>query len=366
MKVVQILPDLEAGGVERGTLEVAKALVDAGHQSLVISAGGRMVAQLEAEGSVHYCWDLGRKSLLTLRHLWALRRWIRAQAPDVLHVRSRMPAWLVWLAWRGLPAATRPKLVMTVHGLYSVSRYSAIMTRGERVIAVSKTVRSYIEHNYPDTEMQNVTVINRGIDPADFPRGYAPSNQWLQRWCAEYPQLAGKRVLTIAGRLTRLKGHHDFIALVQQLRQQGVPVHGLIVGGEDPKRRAYAEELRNQVKLLGLEHDITFTGNRADIRDVYAASDLVLSLSTKPESFGRAVLEALSLGVPVVGYDHGGVGEILAKLYPQGRVPLRDSAALVSIATQLLEDSGAIQENTLFLRSEMLAQKLALYQDVCT
>ncbi|MEH6578331.1 MAG: glycosyltransferase [Amphritea sp.] len=86
MKVVQILPNLEAGGVERGTLEVAKALVEAGHESLVISAGGRMVEQLEAEGSVHQYWDLGRKSLLTFRHIWALRRWISAQAPDILHV----------------------------------------------------------------------------------------------------------------------------------------------------------------------------------------------------------------------------------------------------------------------------------------
>ncbi|MEH6578329.1 MAG: glycosyltransferase [Amphritea sp.] len=142
-------------------------------------------------------------------------------------------------------------------------------------------------------------------------------------------------------------------------------MHGLIVGGEDPKRQAYAQELRAKVKQLGLDDEITFTGNRSDIWDVYAVSDLVLSLSTKPESFGRAVLEALSLGVPVAGYDHGGVGEILATLYPQGRVPLGDQAALFSISNQLLDEVGAIKENTLFLRSDMLERNVALYENVC-
>jgi len=365
MKVVQILPDLDGGGVERGTLEVAKALVDAGHESLVISAGGRMVAELEGDGSQHIEWDLGHKSLLTFRHIWSLRRWLSEQKPDVIHVRSRLPAWVVYLAWNGMQESSRPRLVTTVHGLYSVSRYSEIMCKGEGVIAVSETVKNYIANNYPNTDMSRVQVVFRGISPDSFPRGYQPSSEWLQQWQQQYPQLNGKKVITLPGRLTRLKGHHDLIDLIEALVQQGEPVHGLIVGGEDAKRKAYAEELYQTVKERGLQQHITFTGNRNDIRDIYAVSDLVLSLSTKPESFGRTSLEALSLGVPLVGYDHGGVGEILSALFPVGKVPLKDAEALNTAVTELLHTPQQPAENQIFLLENMLNQTLNLYQELC-
>ena len=108
MKVVQVLPALDGGGVEKGTLEIAQALVQAGHESIVISAGGRMVEKLIAQGSQHINWDLGKKSLFTLRHVLAVRRWLKQTRPDILHLRSRMPAWVMYLAWRGLPADDRP------------------------------------------------------------------------------------------------------------------------------------------------------------------------------------------------------------------------------------------------------------------
>lgn len=363
MKVVQVLPDLNGGGVEKGTLEVARYLVEQGHESVVISAGGRLVSQLEAEGSRHQTWDLGRKSPLTFRHIWALRRWLRREKPDILHLRSRMPAWVCWLAWKGLPKAERPRLVTTVHGLYSVSRYSAIMCRGERVIAVSKTVESYIRDNYPDTDMQRVQRIYRGIEPDAFPRGYAPTDDWLAQWRAQYPQLSGKFVLTLPGRLTRLKGHHDFIDIVRGLRERDIPAVGLIVGGEDPKRQTYAQELYQRVRDENLESAIQFLGHRTDVREVYSQSAAVLSLSTKPESFGRTVLEALSQGIPVFGYRHGGVGEILEALYPQGAIDLGDKAAAVEqLAGLYAGKSPEIAVNDRFLLSNMLSQTLALYE----
>lgn len=364
MKVVQLLPDLDGGGVERGTLEVAQALVDAGHESVVISAGGGMVKQLEAEGSRHVTWDLGTKSLWTFRHIWSLRRWLKEEQPDILHVRSRLPAWVAWLAWKGMDPATRPRLVTTVHGLYSVSRYSAVMCRGERVIAVSKTVENYIRENYPDTDMNNVRRVYRGIDPAEFPLNYQPSAEWLAQWQQDFPQLVGKQIITLAGRLTRLKGHNDLIDMIKALVEQGKPVHALIVGGEDAKRKAYAQELYARVKDEGMSEHITFTGARSDIRDIYAVSDLVLSLSTKPESFGRTVAEAIGQGVPVVGYDHGGVGEILAALYPQGRTPMRDVPALIQTVTKVLESGIRPQGNDRFLKTTMLAQTLAVYEEL--
>jgi glycosyltransferase involved in cell wall biosynthesis len=368
MKVVQLLPALEGGGVEKGTLEVARALVRQGHESIVISAGGRLVEALERDGSRHITWDLGRKSPMTLRHIWTLRRWLRRERPDILHLRSRMPAWVAWHAWNGLPADERPGLVTTVHGLYSVSRYSAVMCRGERVIAVSKTVEDYIRRHYPDTDMARVRLIYWGIDPQEFPFGYQPGAQWRDRWRdrwrEQYPQLQGKLVLTLPGRLTRLKGHHDFIGLIGALKANGMAVHGLIVDGEDSKRRAYAEELRQRIKNDGLESDISLTGARRDIRDIFAVSDLVLSLFTKPESFGRTVAEALSLGVPVAGYDHGGVGEILSALYPQGAVPLQDSDVLVARVRMLLSDIDRPLGNDVFRQQNMLSETLAVYREL--
>ena len=359
---MQVLPALSGGGVERGTLEVAQYLVQQGHESVVLSAGGALVEQLEREGSRHIELDIGRKSPFTFRLIWRVRDLLRREKPDILHLRSRMPAWVCRLAWSGLKPEERPHLVTTVHGLYSVGRYSGIMCRGERVIAVSDTVKAYIEQHYPQTDMRRVRVIFRGIDPAEFNRGYRPADTWLQAWRSQYPQLQGQRILTLPGRLTRLKGHHDFIDLIRELRVDNLPVHGLIVGGEDPKRQAYARELRERVRKEGLESAITFTGARSDIRDIYAVSDLVLSLSTKPESFGRTVAEALSLGTAVVGYAHGGVREILDTVFPAGRVPCRDRERLKAVVTDLLADPQVPGEMP-FLQRSMLEQTLSCYRE---
>ncbi len=362
LTVVQVLPALESGGVERGTLEVGRALVEAGHRSIVISAGGRLVAQLEKEGSEHLTWDLGRKRLWTLRHIPRLRRFLAEQRVDILHARSRMPAWICWFAWKGMAPESRPRFVTTVHGLYSVNRYSAVMVRGERIIAVSETVRDYILKNYPRVAPGRIEVIYRGVDPAAFPHGYRPSEAWLAAWQAQYPQLAGKKILTLPGRITRLKGHEDFIRLIAALREEGRPVHGLIVGGASADKRAYLRELHGLVHDLGLNEAVTFTGQRSDLREIMACADIVLSLSTQPESFGRTVLEALSLGIPVIGYDHGGVGEQLQALLPTGRISIGDQAALVARAGQWLDARPDLPRGHAFTLEHMLQATLALYK----
>lgn len=359
--ILQLLPGLESGGVERGTLEVARALVESGYRSLVASAGGRLVPQLERAGSQHFDMPLGRKHPAVLLQVPRLRRLLREQNVDLVHVRSRLPAWILRMALRGLKPPERPRLVSTVHGLYSVSRYSAIMTRADRVIAVSNTVRDYIETNYPDCPEDRIEVIPRGVSQDEFPRGFDPGERWRAGFFNEFPQCRDRTLLVLPGRLTRLKGHADFIRLVAELRGRLPGVHGLIVGGEDPRRQAYASEIRNLVRDLGLEEQITFTGQRSDIREIYAISSLVFSLSTKPESFGRTVLEALMSGVPVVGYDHGGVGEVLSQLFPAGKVPLGDQAALQTIATGVLEDAPEVPPVLGFSKQQMLDSTLALY-----
>ncbi len=372
LKVLQLLPALDSGGVERGTLEIARALVARGYESVVLSKGGRLVEQLEREGSRHIALDLGRKSPATLLRYRALRQRLAGEGFDLLHARSRLPAWVAFLAWRGMPATARPHFVTTVHGMHSVSRYSAIMCRGERVIAVSDTVRGFIESRYPASRWphctpERIVTIPRGIDPAEFPRDYRPPEAWLAEFAAAHPQTPGRLLVTLPGRLTRLKGHHDFIAIVARLVAAGVDAVGLIVGGEDPKRPAYAQEIRDRVAAEGLGDRIVFTGHRSDVRDIYAISDCILSLSGTPESFGRSVLEPLAMGRPVVGYSHGGVAEILAALFPFGAVARGDTTAAADRVIDILQGKAPeVLPNDRFLLADMQARTLAVYEGLAS
>ena len=358
LTVLQMLPALEGGGVERGTLELDAELVRRGYRSLVMSAGGPLVSRLHGE---HIAWPVGRKSPAALLLAHRLRRFLARERVDVLHPRSRLPAWIAWLAWRGMPAERRPRFITSVHGIHSVSRYSRIVTRGERVIAVSGAVRDYLLRAYPGIEAGRIRVIHNGVDQAVYPWDYRPPRSWQQRWFAEHAYLLDRLVLTLPGRLTRRKGHADFVFLMKRLVEAGMPVHGLIVGAEDARHAAYARELYAAVQAAGLGDRITFTGQRLDLRDIMAVSNLVLSLSLKPEAFGRTVLEALSMGVPVVGYDHGGVGELLATLYPAGHVPPGDRVALVDRVRALLERPGTVAEQPRFDLAETLDRTIAVY-----
>jgi len=362
LTVVQLIPALHSGGAERSALEIARALVQQGHRSVVISAGGRLVEQLQAEGSEHVTLDLGRKSLATLAQLGPLRRQLRELKPDIVHARSRLPAWLGWLALKGL--SPRPHFVTTVHGLNSPGRYSAILMRGERVVVVSQTLRDYVLSHYRWLEPGRVRVIPRGIDPAAFPYGHRPEDAWTRAFFEAYPALSGAPLLTLPGRGTRLKGHHDAIELVAELKHRGIETRLLLLGVIEPGREAYVAELRALIEARGVAAQVVLTPPRHDVRDVYAISALVLQLSNKPESFGRTVIEALSLCRPVLGYAHGGVGELLAELYPAGRVPPGDRQRLVERAAELLRVAPPIPPLQSYRLVDMQQATLALYDEV--
>jgi glycosyltransferase involved in cell wall biosynthesis len=364
MTVVQILPALESGGVERGTLEISRALVARGHRSIVISAGGRLVEKLLAEGGEHITFDLGKKSPFTLLKARKLNSLFKELRADLVHVRSRMPAWVTLFAWKLMPKRSRPRLVTTVHGLNSVNRYSKVMTYGDQVIAVSHCCRDYVLANYPDTDPAKVTVIHRGVSHEEFPYGFQPSQEWRDEWFKLYPQLEGPFVVLLPGRLTRFKGHFDFLAAIAKLKSQGVPVHGLIVGGADPNRLEYADSIIREADRLNLGDDATMTGHRSDLREIMSVSHAVVSTSIKPpESFGRTVLEAVKLGRPTLGYDHGGVGEVLGTIYPEGRVPLEDTDTLAAKLAMIYRSELAPPQPTdEFDLPTLLAKEIELYE----
>ena len=337
LTVVQLLPALESGGVERSTLEIAAALVDAGHRALVVSAGGRLLPALLATGAEHITLDIGRKSLRTLRHVGALRRLFAGQQVDLVHARSRLPAWLGWRALRGLPQPTRPAFVTTVHGLNSPSRYSAIMTAGDRVICVSQTVHDFVLRHYPRTDPDKLRVIPRGIDPAQFAHAPWPDATARAQVAATYPQLGGDGpLLLLPGRGTRLKGHADALHLLADLGAHVPDARLWMPGTREAGREAYVAELEQLARTLGVAGRIAITAPTSAIAQAYAAADLVLQLSRKPEAFGRTVLEALAVGRPLLGWAHGGVGELLAQYQPQGAVPPFDRGALAQAACALI------------------------------
>jgi glycosyltransferase involved in cell wall biosynthesis len=364
LTVLQVVPALQGGGVERSTLEVAAALVRHGHRSLVISGGGRLVSTLVAAGSEHICWPVGKKNPLTLRYVPRLRRLLQAEGVDILHARSRLPAWVAWLSWRGMDPNRRPRFVTTVHGLNSVNAYSAVMLRGERVIAVSAAARDYLLRHYPGTNPARISVIHRGVDPDEFPPDYQPPSAWLTDWYRQYPQLQNRYVLTLPGRISRRKGIDDFLEIIAGLLARGVPVHGLVVGEFPPGRCGLDAALRSRITAAGLDGSISLTGFRQDVRNIMAVSRVVLSLARQPEAFGRTVNEALSLRVPVAGYAHGGVGEQLQRHFPAGAVPPADTGAMIERLQAWFGAPPSMQGVSAWTLQEMLDRTLALYQDL--
>jgi glycosyltransferase involved in cell wall biosynthesis len=174
----------------------------------------------------------------------------------------------------------------------------------------------------------------------------------------------GRFIVLLPGRVTRLKGHADAVRALSHAHHEGVDAHLLIVGGVDPKKASLRREIEAAARSLGVSDRMTFVGHRSDIRDWMAASHVVLACSTQPESFGRTALEAVKLGRPVIGYDHGGVGEVMAQVFPEGLVPPRDWKAM---GERLVDFSGrlpTVERTDKFTLRAMQDQTLALYEAV--
>jgi glycosyltransferase involved in cell wall biosynthesis len=364
LTVMQLVPALDAGGAERSTLEMADALVRAGHRAVVVSAGGRWLPQLEQLGAEHLKLDLSKKSLTTLMKAGVLRSAIARVAPDIVHARSRLPAWVARIAMRGL--RRRPHFVTTVHGLNSPGFYSRVMTTGERVICVSQTVHDYVRRHYPQIPVARLMVIPRGIDPDAFPFGYQHDGTWRQRFAAEFPTLADRPLIVMPGRGTRLKGHHDAIRALARLRTTyAIDARLMLLGVVEAGREDYLAELDALARELGARDAVVFSPARADVREIFASSVCVLQLSNKPEAFGRTVVEALGLGVPVVGYAHGGVGELLAELYPHGAVALGDVDGVAFRIRSLIDRPVPVVRDERYTLAAMQEATLQVYADVC-
>jgi len=361
MHVVQALVSLGIGGSEMVAVETTEFLRARGHRVTVLAANGPLLERVTAAGADFLDWPIGRKRLGTLSYIRRLRSWLLENQADIVHVHSRLPAWICYFAIRKLPVDKRPVFITSMHGQYSVSSYSAIMARGDQVIAVSDHIRNYTIKNYLAPESPQLHTIYGGTSRDDFPYGYQPTDEWRKSTYAEFPQLKNKRILLLPGRLSRYKGHATFIEMLAVLESEFDDIHAVILGRAKPGSR-YINELEGLAERHKLSDKLTFCGVRTDMRDWMTASSLVFNLcSDPPEAFGRTVPEALSLGVPVIAWDHGGVREILKEMFPAGAVEADNLPALIQKTRDFLQQEPMVNNSQAFSLQTSMEQTMSLY-----
>ena len=317
MKTLQLVPAMEQGGVERGVVEVNRALVAAGWENVVVSAGGRLADQVVADGGRHVTLDVKSKNPLTyFARAAKLRKVLEAERPDVVCAHSRVPAWLFLRANRRLGL----RWISFAHGANSVSWYSAVMTRGDLTVVPSTFMADYLKRNYGLADGR-IRVIPRAIDREKFDvekldRDFMAAKR--REWGID-----GKYVVMGVGRITQLKGYDLLIRAVHEANE--THAGGIVPTGIDPKpyklvivgeaealRKEVEADLRLLVKALEMEEQVVFAGNQRKIAECLSLANVLVSSNTvKPEAFGRSMAEALAMGRPVVAKAFGGALDIV-------------------------------------------------------
>jgi glycosyltransferase involved in cell wall biosynthesis len=371
MKILQILPALEQGGVERGTIEIASALAKAGIENAVVSSGGPMVAQLDKIGVKHYTLPVQSKNpFVVWRNGTELARLVRNEGFALMHVRSRAPAWSVLRASRlsGVP------YIATYHGLYGTKPawlkkpYNRVMLKGVCTVAVSDCVRQHIIDNY-GLDPEKIVRIYRGADISVF-SGEAPNAASLRKSLG-FPD--DMPVVTLPGRLTYIKGQKDLIAAAALMKARPI---GLLFVGSDQGRKEYSAELRDMAAKLPEGIKVVFLEHSSDMPSVYGMSDVVVSAnSVKPEAFGRTIPEAQAMGRLVVGTAHGGACETIVDgktgfLVPPADPPmlakkLDEALAMSPDAKREMCEAAKSRARAEFSTEKMCERTIELYRKIC-
>jgi len=362
MKIVQVLPELNEGGVERGVVELNGEYTKLGFDSQVISNGGKLVETIKKDGGTHYTFDVCSKNILSIfSRVKALTKLLKNINPDIIHVRSRVPAWLVFLANKNLGI----KVVSTVHGFNSVSFYSKIMTKSDAVICVSNSIKEYIQKNY-QTKEELISVIPRGVDLKLFKPSSVDEN-FISNFKKEY-NLDDSFVVSSVGRVTQLKDYETFIKAISLIKKEKQNIKALIVGGVRSDKEDYLKSLKSLIKDLALEENIIFTGSQSKIAEIYSLSDVVVSSSKKPESFGRAVAEAIAMNTPVIATNHGGVKDIIVENENGFFFEVGDEKKLFKkiLDSLALEFDGYNYISNNFSLENMLEKNLEIYERLLT
>ena len=333
LTVLQVLPALDTGGVERGTVEMVQAIVRAGGNALVASAGGRLVAAVERAGGTHITLQLASKNPARIwRNAARLAFLIRAAEVDIVHARSRAPAWSAWLACR----KTGARFVTTWHGVYKENapgkrRYNAVMARGERIIAISQFVAAKLKSRH-GVDPGRLRVIPRGVDTAMFDPA-AVTGERMARLASQWRLPDGASTIMLPARLTRWKGQAVMLEALARLERKDICL--VLVGAEQGRAR-FRRELLSRAEALGLSARVRLVGHCDDMPAALMLADVVVNPSVEPEPFGRTVIEAQAMGRPVVVSDAGGTAETVEHGVTGWRVRPGDPGALAATLDVIL------------------------------
>jgi glycosyltransferase involved in cell wall biosynthesis len=376
--ILQIIPELDAGGAERTTIDVAAALAGAGARALVAAEGGRMVSELQALGGIWAPFPAASKNPLAMAgNVSKLARLIREERVDIVHARSRAPAWVAFAASR----LTKTPFVTTYHGSYAGRwagkvLYNSVMARGDVVIANSEFTAGLIAAQHP-VARERVRVIHRGTDFRRFSAGAVDPARVLalrRAWGVE----PDDRIVLLSARLTGWKGQKVLVEAAKRLAERGVSGVRYILAGDAQGRDAYVREIEDAIARKQLKDVVRIVGHCDDMPAAYLAAAVVAVPSTEPEAFGRVAVEAQAIGTPVVTSDLGAAVEtVLAppRAAPQERtgwtVPPNDPEALAEALREAL-DLGATARDNLARRArahvlkhfsleQMIAQTLDVY-----
>lgn len=322
--VLQLLPGLISGGVERGTLDIAAALVKSGCRAYVASRGGPMVRELERAGAVHITLPMdGKFPWQIAANTRSIMRLAREHHIDILHARSRAPAWATYHAWQKLCARGNPvRFVTTFHGTYNLNdglwgkikrHYNSVMTRGECVIAISNFIAQHMQREY-GTPSEKITVIPRGIDMVKFDP-YRVSDERSIRLLRSWNVPEHVPLILLPGRFTRWKGQLFLLDALAQIRDEN---WFCVMMGSDHGHAQYRTEVAARVLELGLEGRVRLLPECDDMPAAYRIADVVACPSQDPEAFGRVPVEAQAMGRLIVASNHGGAAETIIPLPAPG------------------------------------------------
>jgi glycosyltransferase involved in cell wall biosynthesis len=301
--ILQVLPELQSGGVERGTVEIAKAGKKLGYEMIVTSSGGKMVPQLEEAHINHIILPLASKNpFKILRNIRLLKDVIKKYDVDIVHARSRAPAWSAYFAAK----QTKTNFITTFHGAYSYGSvfkkiYNSIMTKGEIVIAISDFIRNHMVNDYR-IKPEKIRVIPRGVDLEQFTKEKVHKIRIINMDAHFHIEL-DMPVILLPARFTRWKGHEFLIDALASIKDENFVG---IFAGYDKKHENYYHELERRVKARGLFEKVRMIGSVADMPALYSLSDIVISASIRPEAFGRIAIEAQAMEKLVIATKHGG------------------------------------------------------------
>lgn len=356
MNILQILPELNIGGVETGTVDFARYLVEKGHKSVVVSSGGRLVDSLVQGGSRHYELKVHKKNLFSI--LFAIKPLIKIiedEQIDIVHARSRVPAWIAYFAC----LQTKAQFATTCHGYYKSILTSRVMGWGKRVIVPSRIIGHHMIEDFK-TNSEVVRCIARSVDLNRF--------EGIKR--KEHDPT--KLVISIVGRITPLKGHSYFLKAMARVIREVPYAKVRVIGSAPAKKPYYLEDLKMLAKRLGISDRVEFLGARSDVPALLAETDILVMSSIEPESFGRVILEAQAARCPVVATQVGGVVDIIDDEETGLLVPPKDTEAMATQILRLIHDKvlvGRIVENAdkklhqKFLLKHMAEATIAVYEE---